>query len=91
MAAPLGNQYAKKERILRRQLLELIDEDPTALRDMCAVVIANARGGDLQSWIAIRDTIDGKPKQSLDVGGDPDNPVITKAVVEFVRPNGSAA
>lgn len=72
MAASKGNKYAAKDREVRRKLMELAGENPQMLHDACFKVLENASKGDLPSFLAMRDTIDGKPAQAVHVTGELD-------------------
>ena len=91
VGAPAGNQNAKKGRAwaeaIRRAIREKYEgEDYEAkLAQLAARLVDEADAGDMQALKEIGDRIDGKPSQSLDVGSDPDRPLVQKVVRELVR------
>lgn len=85
MGAPVGNRFAAKARQFYNALMLVCEENPDWLKIAATHVMEKAKDGDLDAIIFVRDTLDGKPKQAVDVGSDPDRPAIVKGVVEFVR------
>lgn len=89
--APLGNQNAKKGKAwaeaIRRAIREKYDgEDWEAKLAKLAKELVDAAGeGDMQALKEVGDRLDGKPSQAVDLGSDPDRPVIQKVVRELVR------
>lgn len=100
MAAPLGNQNAAKgkrwaaaiERALERRVTgnppptdvsELIQGLDSAADIFVAQIFANK---DLGYFKELGDRMEGKPAQSIDLGSDPDRPMVSKIVREIVRP-----
>lgn len=73
MAAPKGNQFAKKHRMFYDALLrelkqrDLQDGDGETLRKIAATWVDAALSGDMQTGREIRDTIDGKLAQNIDI------------------------
>jgi len=51
-------------------------EKVKALTLLAGELVTKALGGDVAALKEIGDRLDGKPAQSIAVGGDPDNPVI---------------
>lgn len=78
MPAPVGNQNANTgkrwraaiERALSKRSLS---EQQDALDDVATALIEKALSGDLEAIKVLGDRIDGKPAQSLTVGGDADS------------------
>jgi len=74
MAAPTGNTNAKKGKAwfdaLRK---ECVQKD--ALDKIAAVVVEKAMAGEQWAIQEVANRFDGKPAQSVEVTGDPDNPV----------------
>ena len=86
MGAPVGNQNARKaklfENALRRALARSTGESVDAGLDKGADQLVRAYH-EGQPWAIkeVRDTLDGKPAQSLTVGGDDENPLKTVSEV----------
>lgn len=92
MGAPIGNTNAAKARIfsdalrkaiLQRDLAE--KEDGKTLRQIANVLIEKALEGDLPTAMQVRDTLEGKPSQRLEVTGADDGPVQTLVKVVMVK------
>jgi hypothetical protein len=78
MAAPIGNQNAKKakrwQKAIERALARASNENVDAGLDKAADIFVKAcYDGDLASLKELGDRIDGKPTQVI--GGDPDSPL----------------
>ena len=87
MGAPLGNRNAAKPRLFDGALRRAINEagaDRSVLLDIAKQLLAKALEGDLAAIKEVRDTLDGKPAQSVTLAGDPDNPIETVSRVERV-------
>lgn len=100
MGAPLGNQNAAKakrwtaaiERALERRATG--KPRPTDVSDLIAGLDAAAdefvaqifADKDLGYFKELGDRLDGKPSQAVDLGSDPDRPVVQKVIREIVRP-----
>lgn len=84
MAAPIGNSNAKKGKewfdALRKECIQR-----NALADIAKILVDKAIAGEAWAIAEIGNRFDGKPAQSVELTGDPDNPV---QVVErrIVRP-----
>jgi hypothetical protein len=100
MGAPLGNQNAAKahkwaaaiERALIRKATgaprpEDVSDFIRGL-DLAAdeFVIQLFEKKDLGYFKELGDRTDGKPSQAIDLGSDPDRPVVQKVIREIVRP-----
>ena len=76
MAAPTGNSNARKGKAwldaLRKECVQR-----NALDEIAKLVVAKALEGDQWAITEIANRMDGKPAQSLEVSGDPDNPLET--------------
>jgi hypothetical protein len=96
MAAPLGNQNGKKGKRWQDALMKALAryanpekqiEAGQALDRIAENVVASAIAGDTSAIAEIGNRLDGKPAQSLTVGGDDDAPPVKfKGVIELVRP-----
>ena len=65
------NGYSRKRRIYDR-LCEILDRkrgDTTIEEALCEAAVVEGLNGSIQHFIAIRDSIDGKPRQSFEVSG----------------------
>lgn len=90
MAAPLGNQNATKSkpwaaalnRALERRSLA---EKKAGLDELADALIDSCLEGNLAALQELGNRLDGKPAQSLTVGGDPDQPLEIQRRVIFVR------
>lgn len=91
MAAPVGNQNAKKakrwEDALNKALARFCTEDGKiragqALDKIAETVVIKALAGDKDSIVEIGNRLDGKPAQALTVSGEEDGPAI-KQSIEF--------
>jgi hypothetical protein len=92
-----GNQEAKKgekKKRFKQQLIAALEDVPegdvSKLRLIADKLIDAALGGDVQAIREIRDTVDGKPAQSI-VGGDEDDAPIRLETIRrvIVRPGHS--
>jgi len=83
MAAPKGNQNAKKGKLIEDLLRKVcVQEDNKRISQALSAILDKAAEGDLRCLEFVRDTFDGKPAQSVALSGDEDNPI---AVTEIVR------
>lgn len=82
-----GNRNAAKSREVRKALVEVLNEDPSLLKQMVRAQVEKACDGDTQAFKEIRDTIDGKPAQNVTIDGDGEGGPVNfqHAVVEFVQ------
>ena len=90
MAAPLGNQNAAKAKMwsaaINRALEKRAGGDKIkALDALAEKLLAACESGDLPALKELGDRLEGKPGQSIDLGSDPDRPVLQKIVREIVR------
>jgi hypothetical protein len=71
MAAPAGNQNARKSRLFEQALTreikqrDLQDGDGETLRRVVAALVDKAIAGDRNAARDVRDTLDGKPAQTI--------------------------
>jgi hypothetical protein len=91
MAAPTGNSNAKKGKewfdALRK---ECVQKD--ALAKIAAVVVEKAMAGEVWAVTEVANRFDGKPAQSVELTGDPDNPLegVTRIELVAMRGNGTS-
>jgi hypothetical protein len=79
MAAPAGNQNAKKGRLFEQALVreikqrDLVEGDGETLRKLAASMLDKGLAGDLGAAREVIDRLDGKPAQTIQnpEGGDP--------------------
>ncbi len=84
MGAPVGNQNAVKAKIVGDALRKLaVQDDSKRLRAGLEKVMSAFEAGEPWAAQFVRDTLDGKPAQSIDVGGQADNPIVTALNVTF--------
>lgn len=88
MGAPEGNTNSKAENRLWGNTIRraIAQSDPDKLRRIADKMLALAEGGEQWAVKELGDRLDGKPSQSLDIGSDPDRPMVTKIVREIVHP-----
>lgn len=90
--APEGNTNRATQYRIKRTLERLFEEASTKREGMtrleaaCRAQMEKAEEGDLPAFKEIADRSEGKPSQSLDLGSDPERPLISKIVREIVRP-----
>ena len=91
MAAPLGNQNAAKCKLVHDELRKLvIQDDGKRLRKGLEKVLTAFEAGEPWAAQFVRDTLDGKPAQSVTVSGDEDTPMLVQAIrMIVVRPDHS--
>ncbi len=90
MAAPLGNTNSSKNNRLWAETIRraCIQADGEKLRAIAEKLIEKAAEGDIQAIKELGDRLDGKPSQSVDVGGQADNPLKALIEVSFVGNKG---
>lgn len=60
-------------------------EDGKTLREIAENLLTMA-GKELAAMVQLRDTLDGKPAQQIQLQGDEEKPLFTKIVREVVKP-----
>ena len=92
VGAPAGNQNARKSRLFEQAFIRAIKQrdldagDGETLRKIAEKMLDIALSGDVAAFREARDTVDGKPAQSVTLAGDQDNPLVTKIVREVRKP-----
>ena len=92
MAAPAGNKNAAKSRMFEQALIreikqrDLKDGDGETLRKIADRLIDMALEGQVPAFKEMRDTVDGKPPQQIDMGNVNGEPF----KVAFDSPDGDA-
>ncbi len=95
--APLGNKNAAKDRHLRQALLEAAakrangDQSVSMLELAMAVWEEAITNRERWAFEFIRDTVDGKPKQQMEVSGEDGAPLLTAINVNLVKPSDGTA
>lgn len=90
MGAPTGNNNAAKAKVwtaaIERALANRsrIDQKD-ALDALAEKLLAKCDEADLGALRELGDRLEGKPGQAIDLGSDPDRPMIHKVVREIVR------
>jgi len=96
MGAPAGNNNYLKGRRWKDAINRALEKRSAALGvealdELAEKLLAMAEAQDIQALKELGDRLDGKPSQAIDLGSDPDRPVVQKVVREIVRakdPNG---
>ncbi len=85
MGAPVGNlNAAKGQKYIYEALRKaLVQDDKKRLAIGMEKVLDLVSEGDPWAMSFVRDTLDGKPAQSVTVSGDADNPLLTQLNVSF--------
>lgn len=83
MAAPKGNQNALKAKIWSDRLKQQIEERKL-WPQLADALLAKALEGDVAAIKEVGDRVEGKVAQSVNVGGQEDNPVQGKWTVEVI-------
>lgn len=84
-----GNKNAAKSRLFEQALIreikqrDLKDGEGETLRKIAAALLDEA-ATSLKAKTELRDTLDGKPAQSVTLSGDEDNPLRTVSRIELV-------
>jgi hypothetical protein len=75
--APLGNKHAKRAAVIRHCLGDVLREDKREqLYAGLRAIYRSAGKGDLKCMEFIRDSLDGKPAQQVEVTGQDGGPVM---------------
>ncbi len=92
MAAPIGNQYARKAKIwtaaieralAKRSRAAQID----ALDELAEKLLSLCDQGDLAALQELGNRLEGKPAQSVSLTGDGGGPMVHEVVWRVVRPS----
>lgn len=65
-----GNPGGRPKRKPITETMEALLSDPVKLRDICEAQIKAAKKGKVDSFCAIRDTVEGKPQQTIENRGE---------------------
>lgn len=80
MGAPVGNQNAAKAKVWHGAIMRALEKRGggdrlKALDELAEKLLDAVANGDLGAIKELGDRIDGKPKQQVEMTGDPENPV----------------
>ena len=95
MAAPLGNQNAKKAKVfenaLRRALARAAETVDGGLDKVADKLVTHGMAGEQWAVKEIADRLDGKVPQAVIGGGEDDPPVnlVSRIIREIVKPDAS--
>lgn len=89
MAAPKGNQNAKKAKVWSDAIRKALAGDKTRINRLAQALLDKAESGDMAALKELGDRLEGKPVQAHEVGGDEGNPIQAAIKVTFVRPQDS--
>lgn len=89
MGAPEGNTNSSRSNRLWADTIRraALAEDGKKLRALAEALLIKAAEGDVSALKEVGDRLDGKSSQAIDLGSDPDRPLIQKLVREIVRPD----
>lgn len=89
--APLGNQNAAKAKVFGDALRKAcVQEDFKRLREGVEQLLEQASCGERWALEMVRDTLDGKPKQQVEVAGEDGGPMAFEVIRRVVvRPDDS--
>ena len=92
MGAPTGNNNAAKAKVwtaaIERALANRSRLDQKdALDSLAEKLLAKSAEADLGALKELGDRLEGKPGQAIDLGSDPERPVIARLVRQIVRPD----
>lgn len=81
-----GNQAAAKGRTIEKLIERInVQEDSRRLRQGLEVLMNKVADGDQRALEFVTERLDGKARQAVDIGGQPDNPLVTELVVKVVE------
>lgn len=92
MSAPIGNQFAAKSKRWSMAIDRALEKRSRvagveALDELAEKLLLLAEQSDLGALKELGDRIEGKPGQAIDLGSDPERPVIARLVRQIVRPD----
>ncbi len=85
MAAPLGNNNAGKAKVIYDALRKaVVQDDRHRLALGIEAILDDFAAGDKDARVFVRDTLDGKPAQSLAVTGEDGGPVAFEVIKRII-------
>jgi hypothetical protein len=89
LSAPVGNQYAAKDKLWRAAILRALEkrsrvEQKEMLDEIADKLIDACLKADMPALKEFGDRVDGKPKQIVEQSGLDGEPIKTSLTVEFV-------
>lgn len=91
MAAPKGNNFAGKSKqwtmAIERALLKRKGSIVEAMDDLAEKLLAKCDEADMGALRELGDRLEGKPGMTVDLGSDPERPVLHKLIREIVKPD----
>jgi hypothetical protein len=78
MGAPIGNDNNKKNQYWSDALRKHITQNPNDLVEAAKALLAKAKDGDVAAIKELGDRLEGKPAQAINVGGQGDNPLVSR-------------
>jgi len=97
MAAPIGNQNAAKARLWSAAIERALErrkpanERIKAIDELADKLLNSCYKGDLSALQELGNRLEGRPGQTVILGGDSDNPIQSRQVVEFRDGDDSAS
>lgn len=92
MAAPQGNQNARKQRYISDALRRKLAQDPERAARIAEKVLQDAEDGNYQAFKELLDRTEGKAPQPLTGGDDEDSPIrflkIERVIVKATTQDG---
>jgi hypothetical protein len=72
MPGQSGNPSGRPKKHLTEAMRRKLDNDPERAERIAEQMLTQAEHGDVQSFDRVRDSIEGKPAQSVNINGDID-------------------
>lgn len=86
MAFEEGNQAAAKGRVVEKLIERInVQEDSKRLRQGLEALMDKVADGDQRALEFVTERLDGKARQAVDIGGQPDNPLVTEIIVKVIE------
>jgi hypothetical protein len=89
MGAPVGNQNAANAKVWKAAIERALDkrgagDRKLALDDLAEKLLSKCDEADLPALREFGDRMDGKPAQAVDLGSDPDRPLLLQEIVRRI-------
>lgn len=82
MAAPIGNQNARKAKIWSDAIRKVLAQDKKRIERLAQALLNAAEAGDMQALKEFGDRMEGKPSQMI--AGDPDAPLTINTIIRKI-------